>query len=63
MQRNRKEQQMAKACTADINPLKETPINKEAKEPKKAYVPRPMFNTEHGLSSKERAFNDTYGGW
>ena len=50
---NKKEIEIAKACTVNIDPLKEHPINKGIKEINTAPTQR-HFNPEHGLSRKER---------
>jgi len=42
--------------------LKEHPINKDPLKLKPKPYPTP-FPTNHGLSRKEREFNDMYGGW
>ena len=55
------EEQMAKECTADVNPLKDLPTNKPNKDINTAPRER-HFPSEHGLSGKEREFNNVYGG-
>ena len=42
--------------------LKDSIPVKEQPKLKPVYYPTP-FPTEHGLSRKEREFNDMYGGW
>ena len=56
------ERQAAKETTTDVNTLKDTPINKPNNNINTAPRER-HFPSNHGLSSKEREFNQMYGGW